>query len=286
MTASKGSLLQVFRMEVRGDRHSQNRGAYQASHPFIRFNFWVSLCSEALASALPLSPSGNLSPPDVLRFPSLLTENGILTSAASGPGQEDQHQYFCSCPLLWSLPLLQHWYLSLSHKYLQHSGKHPHSGIPLWGFQWQLLLQAREAQDISAHNHAAIWTAVACRGICSSNGILRCRWLKQRYIYACCVPWDKDCGNSHHCWQREISGFHLKSGSTHTGNAVPTPAVHHWEKLAGNTLCCSQKCFNVTIIYNFIYTPLSVIERGKSSSPPEDSAAWEEWTDLFSSTCL
>lgn len=26
-----------------------------------------------------------------------------------------------------------------------------------------------------------------------------CRWLKQRYIYACCVPWDKDCDGSHHC---------------------------------------------------------------------------------------
>lgn len=50
---------------------------------------------------------------------------------------------------------------------------------------------------------AAIGTAAACRGICSSNGIPRCRWLKQRYIYACCVPWDIDCDNSHHCLQRE-----------------------------------------------------------------------------------
>lgn len=55
-------------MEVRGVRHSQNKGIYLASHPFTRFNFSVSLCSGALASALPLSPSGNLSPPDTSAF--------------------------------------------------------------------------------------------------------------------------------------------------------------------------------------------------------------------------
>lgn len=96
-----GTLLQVFRMEVRGVRDSQNKGAYLTSHPSTRFNLGVSLYSGALlTSALPLSPSVNLPPPDFLEFPSLLADNGILPSAASSPGQEDQHQYLCSSCLL------------------------------------------------------------------------------------------------------------------------------------------------------------------------------------------
>lgn len=60
--------------------------------------------------------------------------------------------------------------------------------------------------------------------------------------------------------------FQLKSGSTHTGNAVPTPALHHWEKLAGNTYAAHRSAL-MWPLYIILYIPhYQLLRKGKAAA--------------------